>query len=460
MAQKKTHAKRNGWNHYTPEDAQPSVRFLMKTVSQNKTEREWIRWLRSDLARRGAVQTGTEKLAPGDRVYLDWKGRAFLAAVIGTNGLDSGVTVIASHVDSPRVDIKGRPLYEEGNLAFLDCHYYGGLKKYQWTNIPLALHGEIHGTDGSTRPVILGEEPSDPVLTIPDLEPHVDRDMASRKASETVIGEDLDALTGHRPLGNEKHAVKAGILKLLQENWSMAEKDFLAADLALVPAGPARFAGFDRSMVAAYGLDDRVCTAMSYKAFTDMDMPKRTALFMAVDREEIGSESVGSAQGAFLDLFLLELLQGLGKSSDILSLKRLYSRSCAISADVTAGMNPLYPKNYVRDQQALLGNGIGMVKFSGHGGKYDGNEARGEFVASVVATLDRASVPWQTGSFGRVDKAGGGTIAKYLSRTGMDTVDIGPPLLSMHAPLELVSIVDIEATYQAYRALWTDLPMI
>ncbi|SMG10772.1 zinc-binding metallopeptidase family protein [Dethiosulfovibrio salsuginis] len=447
------------WEKYTPSEIKETTDFLMDMVTSCKTERECVRWLKSDLEARGAITSeNTDTLQPGDVLYMDWKGRAILAARIGKEGLDNGVTVIASHIDSPRIDVKGRPLYEEGNLAFLDCHYYGGLKKYQWTNVPLALHGEIHRADGTTLHISFGEDRSEPVLMIPDLEPHVDRDMDKRKASEAVDGEDLDALVGNSPSEEEDFPVKKAISTLLMEKWGLEEKNFLSADLALVPSGPARFAGLDGSMVAAYGLDDRVCTAMSYKAFWDMDIPEKTAVFVAVDREEIGSESIGGAQGAFMDLFLLELLKATGKTPDILSLRRLYSNSGAISADVTAGMNPLYKKNYVRDQQALMGNGVALVKFSGRGGKYDCNEARGEFVASVIASLDRKSVPWQTGSFGKVDKAGGGTIATYLARTGMDTIDIGPALLSMHSPMELVSTADVTALYKCYMALWEHLP--
>ncbi|NCC95458.1 MAG: aminopeptidase 1 [Synergistales bacterium] len=446
------------WRRYSPSDMDSTKDFLMDMVTSCKTERECVRWLKSDLSTRGAKPVQEmDDLKPGDTVFMDWKGRAILAAKIGRLGLESGVTVIASHLDSPRIDVKGRPLYEEGGLALLDCHYYGGLKKYQWTNVPLALHGEIHRSDGTCLSVVLGEREDEPILMIPDLEPHLDRDMEKRKASETIEGEDLDALVGNRPLGEEDLPIKEAISSLLREKWGLDEKGFLSADLSLVPSGPARLAGLDGSMIAAYGLDDRVCAAMSYKAFYDMEIPEKTAVFMAVDREEIGSESIGGAQGAFMDLFMLELLRASSLGTDVLSLRRLYSNSAAVSADVTSGLNPLYSKNYVRDQQPQMGNGVAVVKFSGRGGKYDGNEARGEFVASIIASLEKKSVPWQTGSFGRVDKAGGGTIAKYLARTGMDTVDMGPPLLSMHSPMELISVADVTSLYHAYMAIWEDL---
>lgn len=446
------------WNSYSQSEMDTTKSFLMDMVTSCKTERECVRWLKSDLFTRGAIPIQEkDSLSPGDVVFLDWKGRAILAAKIGKRGLKLGVTVIASHVDSPRIDVKGRPLYEEGGLALLDCHYYGGLKKYQWTNVPLALHGEIHRPDGTCLPIVMGERDDEPIFMIPDLEPHVDRDMEKRKASETIDGEDLDALVGNRPNGAKELPVKEAISSLLREKWDLDEKGFLSADLSLVPSGPARLAGLDGSMIAAYGLDDRVCTSMSYKAFCDMEVPDRTAVFMAVDREEIGSESIGGAQGAFMDLFMLELLRASGRNTDVLSLRKLYGDSAAVSADVTSGMNPLYSKNYVRDQQPQIGNGVAVVKFSGRGGKYDGNEARGEFVASIIASLEKKSVPWQTGSFGRVDKAGGGTIAKYLARTGMDTIDMGPPLLSMHSPMEIISIADVTSLYYAYMAIWEDL---
>lgn len=459
---KKQKNTNKSWNRYgSDKNTSTTAKFLMDFVSTCKTERECVRWFESDLSKRGAKKVqDCKNLKPGDIIYINWKGRAFLAARIGKKDLTSGTTIIASHIDSPRIDVKSRPLYEDSNLAFFDCHYYGGLKKYQWTNVPLALHGEIYKPDGSVQTISTGEKLDEPILMIPDLEPHIDRDISRRKASEAVTGENLDAIAGHRPDNSKKESVKEAIKEQIKRNWGIEEEDFLSCDLSLVPAGPARFSGLDRSLIASYGLDDRICASLSYKAFVDMEIPERTALFVAVDREEIGSEGIGGAQSSFLDLFLLELLQLESSSANILSLRKCYSASGAISADVTSGANPIYKAKYERDQQPLMGNGIGIVKFSGHGGKYDGSEARGEFIAQIVSILKRSDIPWQTGSFGKVDKAGGGTIAKYLARNGIDTVDMGPALLSMHSPVELASVADTEAVYRTYKEIWQHLEKV
>ncbi|WP_352425945.1 aminopeptidase 1 [Aminomonas paucivorans] len=440
------------WERYGEDPRrEAAVEGLMDFVTRCKTERETVRHLEGRLREEGFGPLE----APGPKgVFLNWKDRALAAYRSGRKPLGAGVRLVAAHADSPRIDLKPRPLYEDGGLLMGDGHYYGGLKKYQWVNLPLALHGEVHRTDGTTVRLALGEDPSDPVLLVPDLAPHLDREQENRKASETVTGENLDALLGHRPrTGEEKDPVKAAVLALLEERYGFGEEDLTSSDLALVPAGPARRVGVDGALVGAYGLDDRVCVFCGFEAFLEArDLP-RGAVFLALDREEIGSEGVGGAQGALLELFLGELLGREGCGS-VLDLRRCLAASEALSADVTEGGNPLYKESFDPRQTPRPGDGPAMMKVTGQRGKYDASEARGEFVARVRRALEGENVPWQTGSLGRVDKGGGGTVAKYLSRSGMDVLDLGPALLSMHAPYELVSTADVLASREAYRAFY------
>jgi len=363
---------------------------------------------------------------------------------------------VGSHLDAPRIDLKVQPLYEDSGLALFDCHYYGGIKKYQWTNIPLALHGEVHLKGGQTLRLAIGEAPEDPVIIIPDIEPHLDRDMEKRKASETILGENLDAIAGHRPLlGEEKDHVKAQILQLLETKWGISEKALVSADLCLVPAGAARSAGLDGSLLTSYGLDDRICTWLSWQAFTSLGTPEYTAVFLGVDKEEIGSDGVAGAQAPLLDIFLSDLFEKTGLPAPSYgALRKSFAAAEALSADVDAGVNPLYKDAYDPRQLPVAGDGIAFLKGSGSRGKYMGSEARGEFLAKILERLDHDEVPWQVASLGKVDKGGGGTIAKYLAHLGMDVLDMGPCLLSMHAPWELVSKADLLACMDAYRAFW------
>ncbi len=446
------------WERYkgTPELAKASA-AIMDLVGSCKTERELIRELVRRLQGLGARALGDcDEVSPGQLVYLNWKGRALAVAKIGRQPAALGVNVIASHGDAPRVDLKERPLYEKDNLGLLDCHYYGGIKKYQWTNVPLALHGEVY--DGvSERHLVIGEDPSDPLLVIPDLEPHLDRELTKRSAAEAVTGEDLDAIAGSCPAaeGSDGLEILAPLKALLKDRYGLSDLALASADLSLVPAGPAREVGLDRAMIGAYGLDDRVCTALSWQALLDLqETPERTAVMMVFDKEEIGSDGLGGADGALTENFFAELLRLQGEGASVGEIWAAMGRSVAISADVTSGRNPLYGKHYVRDQQALVGNGVVVVKFTGSGGKYAASEARGQCVAALLAILEEGGVPWQVGSFGIVDKSGGGTLAKFLARRGMDVVDLGPALISMHSPLELVSKADGAAVWDCFRLFW------
>ncbi len=314
----------------------------------------------------------------------------------------------------------------------------------------------MHLKGGQTLRLAIGEAPEDPVIIIPDIEPHLDRDMEKRKASETILGENLDAIAGHRPLlGEEKDHVKAQILQLLETKWGISEKALVSADLCLVPAGAARSAGLDGSLLTSYGLDDRICTWLSWQAFTSLGTPEYTAVFLGVDKEEIGSDGVAGAQAPLLDIFLSDLFEKTGLPAPSYgALRKSFAAAEALSADVDAGVNPLYKDAYDPRQLPVAGDGIAFLKGSGSRGKYMGSEARGEFLARVLERLDHDEVPWQVASLGKVDKGGGGTIAKYLAHLGMDVLDMGPCLLSMHAPWELVSKADLLACMDAYRAFW------
>lgn len=438
-------------------------RDLIFFLSENKTEREIVRSTCATLEKMGAhpIQSQTAA-APGDIVYMNWKNRAIAVARIGRSSAAEGINAIISHGDAPRIDIKERPFYEKDDLAFFDCHYYGGIKKYQWVNIPLSLHGELHGTDGTVQSITIGEKPDEPVFTIPDLAIHVDSEMGKRTGKEIFEGENLDTLVGSEtspvPDSDSAEAQTESLIKKLCTRWNIDERALTAADLTFVPAGPAQEMGFDRSLISGYALDDHICTAASWFAFLDADaVPERTAVHIVMDKEEIGSDGIAGADGAFFELFLLELLRIQGESTDSLTLRRSLAHSTAISADVTAGRNPLFESAYVRDQQPLCGNGVVIIKSSGSGGKYEASEARGEMMSSVINILEAHSVPWQVGSFGRIDKAGGGTLAKYIARLGVDIIDIGPALLSMHSPFEIASKADFAALTDCYRIFFNNM---
>ena len=465
MAVKKTDKPKSeketfrAWRSYSKraKEVEAASHELKDFLSSCKTEREVVVWLEQKLKEAGFKRLdAAKKIEPGEGVYFNWKGRGFAAYRAGKNKAEQGFALIGSHGDSPRIDLKCKPLYEDSNLLMADTQYYGGIKKYQWANIPLALRGEVYTRDGAMHRVCLGEQDSEPVLMIPDLAPHLDRKMAERKASETIAGEKLDALFAHKPdLSVEKNPVLASLLDWIKKEWNIDEKELISADLALVPAGKARDAGLDASLVAAYGLDDRICVWASYRALLDIKkVPQKGALFLVTDREEIGSEGLAGAQGAWLELFVLELLEREGCRNQALGLRRAFAASSALSADVTEAGNPLYKEVFDPRQIPLAGDGVCLMKYTGSGGKYGASEARGEFLASVTATFSDKNVPWQVGSLGQVDMGGGGTIAAFMANLGMDVVDCGPAVLSLHAPWEMVSKADILATYEAYLAFW------
>ncbi|MDR0555187.1 MAG: aminopeptidase [Treponema sp.] len=466
LAEKLCINKKNCWEEAGPEEAE-RIRLFAEDykafLDRGKTEREFtaettallrtagFRDIEEIVARKG--------LEPGDKVYHINRDKSLVFAVLGSRPVSEGVNIVGAHVDSPRIDLKTNPLYEDGDLAFFDTQYYGGIKHYQWTAIPLALHGVIFGSDGKRITVRLGEESGDPVFTITDLLPHLAREQMQKKASEFFVGEDLNILAGSRPFIDEKvkEKVKLNLLKLLNEQYGITEGDFAGAELEFVPAHRARDIGFDRSMIGAYGHDDRSCAYAALRAALETaPIPEKTSVCLFTDKEEIGSMGNTGAQSRLLEDFVAGLIVGSsgadsGKSSDI-SLRRALNRSSMLSADVNSAYDPNFDSVYDKKNASYFGKGMVLCKYTGSGGKYGGSDANAEFYLTVRSLLDRNKVAWQYGDLGKVDKGGGGTIARYAAALGVEVLDCGIPVLSMHSPFEVISKIDLYTTYRGYMA--------
>ena len=416
------------------------------------------------------VIRGEEKLKAGDRVYAVCMNKAIALFNIGRKPLQEGMRILGAHIDSPRLDVKQNPLYEEAGMAYLDTHYYGGVKKYQWVTIPLSLHGVITKTDGSVIPVCIGEKDSDPVLCITDLLIHLSADQLEKKARVVIEGENLDVLIGSRPAvadaeggaadgqGDaqkaekpEKDAVRKNMLRLLKECCDLEEEDFLSAEFEIVPAGKARDCGLDRSMVASYGHDDRVCAFTSLDAFLETESPEYTTCCLLVDKEEIGSVGATGMQSRFFENTVAELMNAAGEYNE-LWLRRCLASSRMLSSDVSAAFDPLYAEVFERRNAAYLGRGLVFNKFTGARGKSGSNDANAEYLGWIRGVMDEAGVAWQTAELGKVDVGGGGTIAYISALYGMDVVDSGVAVLNMHAPLEVVSKADVYEAKKGYLA--------
>ena len=401
-------------------------------------------------------------LKPGDKVWATSQGKALVLVHLGGRPLEEGMNILGAHIDSPRLDIKQNPLYEKDGFTLLDTHYYGGIKKYQWVALPLALHGVVAKTDGTVVPVVLGEDASDPVFCVTDLLPHLGQKQMEKKGSEVVEGEDLDVLVGNRVVDgasdaadgkDAKDPVKAFTLKLLAEKYGIKEEDFLSAELEVVPAGAARDMGFDRSMVLGYGQDDRVCAYTSLRAqlaLADAQVDT-TAVCVLVDKEEIGSVGATGMESAFFENAIAEVMELAGQGGS-LPLRRALAASRMLSSDVSAGVDPAYGSVFEPKNSAYLGHGLVFNKYTGARGKSGSNDARAEFVARVRRVMDDAEVSFQTAELGRVDAGGGGTIAFIPARFGMDVIDSGVAVLSMHSPWEVTSKADIYEAYRGYQA--------
>ncbi len=389
-------------------------------------------------------------LKPGDRVYVNNRGKALLLAVIGSRPITDGVSIAAAHIDSPRLDLKPNPLYEDSDLAYFDTHYYGGIKKYQWTALPLALHGVVVRRDGTTARIVIGEEPGDPVFCITDLLPHLAAEQMKRTLGEGVKGEDLNILIGSRPFRDDEGSelVKLNILRILHEKYGITEADFLSAELEAVPAHTARDVGFDRSMIGAYGHDDRVCAYPALTALFALDVPAFTAVTMLADKEEIGSDGNTGTKSAYFPYFIADLAAAFGAEA-----RHVFSSSICLSADVNVALDPIYPETVEKRNCARLNHGVVLTKYTGARGKSGTSDASAELMGQFRRIMEDGDVRWQAGELGRVDVGGGGTVAKYIANLDVDTVDLGVPVLSMHAPFEVVAKLDVYMAHKAFLAL-------
>jgi aspartyl aminopeptidase len=423
-------------------------------LANAKTERQAVREAVALASAKGFREyVYGETLKPGDKVYEINRGKALTLAVIGSAPLSEGINLAAAHVDSPRLDLKQVPLYEESELAFFKTHYYGGIKKYQWVAIPLELHGIVVKRDGTITDVSVGALKGEPQFTITDLLPHLGADQMKKTLSDAITGEGLNIIIGSKP---EKEAegdnrVKITVMKLLNEKYAITEEDFLSAELTAVPAFEVRDIGFDRSMIGGYGQDDRVCTYCELAAILEQESPVKTAVCLLVDKEEIGSEGVTGMKSAFFDRFIADLCR-----AQRISLYECFAHSFCLSADVCNAFDPNFPEVSDKRNNAKLNYGLSIVKFTGSRGKSGASDASGEVVARVRRMFDRGQVVWQLGDLGKVDQGGGGTVAMYTAQRNIDTIDAGVPVLSMHAPYEVVSKADLYMTYKGMLALYND----
>lgn len=449
----------NGWLHLKDEDLKEIFQFAdeyMYYLNNSKTEKEIVHSSKEILLKNGFVDVSEkEKLEPGDKVFYVNRGRCIYAAVIGSEDLEKGFRLVAAHGDSPRIDLKQNPLYEDTEIALFKTHYYGGLKKYQWTNIPLSLHGIVVKPDGERIKIKIGEDEADPIFTISDLLPHLAREQMERKLKEGIEGEELNVIVGSIPYDDEevKEKVKLNILRLLNEKYGIKEIDFSSSELELVPAFKARSLGLDYSMVAAYGQDDKICCYTGLRALLTVDKPKTTAVLVITDKEEVGFNGVTGMYTRIFETFILELLDKLGNTKAY-SLDKTLSNTKALSSDVDAGYNPTFASVYEKNNTAYLSKGVTIVKYTGAGGKYDCSEAPAEFVAEIRNIFDKADVKYQVCELGKVDKGGGGTIALTLANRGMDVLDCGVPVVGMHSPYEITSKYDVYAAFRAYSAFY------
>ena len=391
------------------------------------------------------------KMKSGDKFYRVNRGKAVMLAVIGKKSLAAGVNIGAAHIDAPRLDLKPNPVYESDEMAFLKTHYYGGIRKYQWVTIPLELHGVVALKDGSVVRVSVGNGENDPVFTIDDLLPHLGAEQSKKPLGEAIPAESLNILVGSRPLADDDGSdrVKLAVLDLLNRKYGIVEEDFISAELSAVPAFQARDIGFDRSMIGAYGHDDRVCSYASLAALLELDVPERTAVCMLADKEEIGSEGVSGMQSAAFDTFMEDLCEAQG-----VAVRECYEHSFCLSSDVTAAYDPNFAEVYEKRNSAFINYGMGLCKYTGARGKSGASDASAELVAYVRRVLDDANVLWQMAELGKTDVGGGGTVAMFMAQRNIDTIDAGVPVLSMHAPFETVSKLDCYMTYKGMKAIY------
>ncbi|MCL2441123.1 MAG: aminopeptidase [Treponema sp.] len=429
-------------------------------LDMGKTERECTEIICELLNKNGFTNIETlkeKKPAPGMKIYQNIRGKSVIAAVIGKKPAVEGCNILGAHIDSPRLDLKQKPLYEDSDLALFDTHYYGGIKKYQWTAIPLSMHGVFINENGKKTVIKIGEEPGDPVFTVTDLLPHLAREQMEKKASAAVEGEDLDILAGSRPYNDkdEKEKVKLHLLDLLNKKYGITEKDFTSAEIEFVPAFKASDVGFDRSLIGAYGHDDRCCAWPALQALLtiarEKSLPEKSIVCYFSDKEETGSAGNTGARALNFENFFALLCSG-----SFADMRHCFTRCSMLSADVNAAFDPTYANVFDKKNAPYIGKGIVLEKYTGSGGKYGASDANAEYCAKVQAIMNQNKVQWQSGELGKVDKGGGGTIALYAANLGMDVLDCGVPVLSMHSPFEIISKIDLYITYKGYTAFLRD----
>ena len=445
---------RNGLLELTSEQRQEMENYCKRYAAfmdACKTEREATAWATREAEARGfrPAVPGME-VKPGDKIYLNNRGKSFLIAVVGTESLAKGANICAAHVDSPRLDLKPQPLYEDSEIAFVKTHYYGGIKKYQWTCVPLAIHGVVCRKDGTEVTVTIGEDEGDPILVVSDLLIHLSADQMKKTLAEGILGEQLNVILGTEPLeGEGADLVKLNIMRLLNEKYGMVEEDFRTAELTVVPAGKCREVGLDRSLLGAYGHDDRVCAYAELEALLNLETPKHTAVCILADKEEIGSVGISGMQSHAFEYFMEILCDGQG-----VKLRECFANSFCLSADVSNAFDPNFPETCDRRNNSQLNYGVAICKYTGSRGKSGASDASTEAMQHVRSTLDAAGVKWQIATLGKVDQGGGGTVAAYMANRNIVTVDAGVPVLCMHAPMELVSKLDCFETMLACKAIY------
>lgn len=448
------------WANYTETDKEALFAYgerYRRFISENKTERECIRSLVEKAEKEGyknlteCIEKGTV-LQAGDKIYANYNDKSLVMVCIGKECMTKGLNILGAHLDSPRLDLKPNPLYEDSDFAMFKTHYYGGVKKYQWVALPLAIHGIVVKKDATLVNIVIGEDEKDPVVGISDLLIHLSSEQMEKKLSKAIEGEDLNVCLGTLPLeGEEKDKVKANILNLLYEKYGIDEEDLVSAELQIVPAGIARDYGLDRSMIIGYGQDDRVCGYASFEAQLEVENPIKTTVTILVDKEEIGSVGASGMHSKFFENSIAEILNLAGDYSD-LYLRRTLANSKMLSSDVTAGHDPNYPSVLEKNNAAYFGKGVVFNKYTGSRGKSGSNDANAEYVAELRRIMEESNVTWQTSELGKIDLGGGGTIAYILANYGMEVIDCGVPVHSMHAPWEITSKVDLYEMRKAYIA--------
>ena len=454
--------KENGWNCIDSREAVFDFsEGYKKFLDGAKTEREFVTDGINLVEKNGFVNAEKkDKLTVGDKVYYVNRGKNLVLAVIGKEDIENGINYVVSHVDSPRLDLKGNPLYEDLDLAYMKTHYYGGIKKYQWASLPLALHGVVVLASGEKVEITIGEKDEDPVFTIPDILPHLSAKIqGDRKTGEVIKGEELQIIVGSIPSSIEdkdvKEKIKYTVLEILNRDYGMIEEDFISAELELVPAGRCRDLGFDRSMIGGYGQDDRICGYTSMMAIIDLkEIPERTAVCFLADKEEIGSTGSTGLKSDYINYVTGDMIYKLKGNFNEMMLRKTLWNSNAMSSDVNAGIDPIFRSVHDAQNAAKIGYGVVVTKYTGARGKSGTNDADAEYVGKIRKMLNDAKVNWQIGELGKVDEGGGGTVAMYLAHLGINTIDIGPALLAMHSPFEVSSKLDVYETYRAYKVFF------